>query len=43
MTGLFYHPDEILILVQHRNPYPRGKVRVQLALPSEQLICYNQT
>ena len=29
-------------LVRNRNPGPQGQVRVQLALPSEQLICYNQ-
>ena len=31
-----------LLLVRNRNPGPQGQVRVQLALPSEQPICYNQ-
>lgn len=29
-------------LVRNRNPGPQGQVRVQLALPSEQPICYTQ-
>ena len=29
-------------LVRNRNPGPEGQVRVQLALPSEQPICYTQ-
>ena len=41
--GLLDKYPLLYILVQHRNPYPPGKVRVQLALPSEQLICYIQT
>ena len=31
----------LLCLVQNRNAGPQGQVRVQLALPSEQFICYN--
>jgi len=31
-----------IFLVRNRNPGPQGQVRVQLALPSEQPICYNQ-
>jgi hypothetical protein len=30
------------VLVRSRNPGPEGQVRVQLALPSEQPICYTQ-
>ena len=36
------HGYWLMFLVRNRNPGPQGQVRVQLALPSEQPICYTQ-